>query len=381
MGKAVKMHVLHTFANNTTVPYLTWFTDRALREGSPHYTFILLHAERPQMMDEMRGKGFRVEWIRYDDRTRKRDLILALPRLWWLMMKLRPDIVHCNLFDDSLPGLIAARLAGIRRRIITRQDTGFHWLHARRWMALDRWNNRVASHIIAISGENQRFMIEREGAPPGKINLVHNGIPPANFTRQDPAVMADLRERFDVRAEHLVIGNVARYVAWKGHRHILEAIAAIAVDHPNVRLLLCGKGAGRPAMEQLASDLGIRSQVVFIDRIEPVDMPSFYGLLDIYLHGATLEPFGLVYAEAMMNSIPVVSTPTGAALDAITDEQNGILVKEASGSALADGIRRLMRLDRRAIGEAGAKTAMQMFHFDRMWEGTIGLYRKAMLEP
>jgi glycosyltransferase involved in cell wall biosynthesis len=375
------MHVLHTFANNTTVPYLTWFTDRALREGYPRYTFILLHAERPRMMDEMRGKGFAVEWIRYDDRTRKRDMLLALPRLWWLLMKHRPDIVHCNLFDDSLPGLIAARLAGIKHRIITRQDTGFHWLHARRWMALDRWNNRMASHIIAISGENERFIIEREGAPASKVTLVHNGIPPENFTRQDPAMMAHFRERFHLRPDHLVIGNVARYVAWKGHRHVIEAVAAIVAEHPNVRLLLCGKGAGRPAMERLASDLGISANVVFIDRIEPGDMPSFYGLLDIYAHGATLEPFGLVYAEAMMNRIPVVSTPTGAALDAITDEQNGIIVQEASGAALADGIRRLLRLDRRAIGEAGARTAMRMFHFDRMWEGTIGLYRKAMQEP
>lgn len=375
------MHVLHTFANNTTVPYLTWFTDRAMREGSPRYTFILLHAERPQMMDEMRGKGFAVEWIRYDDRKRKRDMLLALPRLWWSIRKHRPDIVHCNLFDDSLPGLIAARLAGIKRRIITRQDTGFHWLHARRWMALDRLNNRLATHIIAISGENQRFMVEQEGAPAHKITLVHNGIPPAPTTRQDPAVVAELRRRCGIGPEHLVIGNVARYVPWKGHRHLLEAVADLVGEYPNLRLLLCGRGAGRPAMEQLAADLGIRGHVVFIDRIEPADMPSFYGLLDIYLHGATLEPFGLVYAEAMMNGVPVVSTPTGAASDAIVNEQNGVLVNEASGTALAHGIRRLMRLDRRAVGEEGKRTAMRMFHFDRMWEGTIGLYHKAMLEP
>ena len=150
------MHVLHTFANNGTVPYLTWFTDRAKREGAPRYTFILMVPERPPMIDEMRNKGFEVIWIRYDDSRRKRGLLRALPLLWWHMLRIRPDIVHCNLFDDSLPGLIAARCAGIRRRVLTRQDTGYHWMHARRWVALDRWNNRMATHIIAISAENRR---------------------------------------------------------------------------------------------------------------------------------------------------------------------------------------------------------------------------------
>lgn len=375
------MHVLHTFANNTTVPYLTWFTDRAMQEGAPRYSFIIMHRERPLMMDEMRTKGFEVIWLRYDDRHRKRGMLRALPLLWWHIRRLKPDIVHCNLFDDSLPGLIAARIAGIRRRVITRQDTGFHWLHAPRWVALDRWNNRLATRIIAISGENRRFMIEQEHAPAEKITMVHNGIPPERFTQQQPAVMQDLRNRFGIRPEHLVIGNVARFVEWKGHRHVLEAAAIIFATHPHARFLLCGAGTGRNAMEKFAIDLGLQGCVTFIDRIEPQHMPSFYGILDIYIHGATLEPFGLVYAEAMMNGVPVVSTPTGAALDAIEDGVNGVLVPEASGTALAQGLQRLMAMDRRAIGRAGRDTAMRLFIFDRMWQGTMDVYNDQMRKP
>lgn len=372
------MHVLHTFANNGTVPYLTWFTDRAVLEGTPHYTFILLVPQRPPMIEEMRAKGFDVIWIRYDDRRRKRGLIRALPLLWWHMRRIRPDIVHCNLFDDSLPGLIAARLAGIRRRVLTRQDTGYHWMHARRWVALDRWNNRMATHIIAISEENRRFIIDQEGADERKVSMVHNGIPPERFTRQDRAVMQRLRERFGLSSENLVFGSVARYVQWKGHRHVLDAAARIVSDHPNARFLLCGSGALRPSMEDLARSLGIASKVHFIDRIEPGEMPSFYGILDAFLHAAVMEPFGLVYAEAMMNAVPVVSTRTGAAADAIIDGVNGILIKEPTGEALALGVERLLALDRHAIGRMGRDTALRKYAFDVMWKGTNGVYQKAM---
>lgn len=372
------MHVLHTFANNGTVPYLTWFTDRAVLEGTPHYTFILLVPQRPPMIEEMRAKGFDVIWIRYDDRRRKRGLIRALPLLWWHMRRIRPDIVHCNLFDDSLPGLIAARLAGIRRRVLTRQDTGYHWMHARRWVALDRWNNRMATHIIAISEENRRFIIDQEGADERKVSMVHNGIPPERFTRQDRAVMQRLRERFGLSSENLVFGSVARYVQWKGHRHVLDAAARIVSDHPNARFLLCGSGTLRPSMEDLARSLGIASKVHFIDRIEPGEMPSFYGILDAFLHAAVMEPFGLVYAEAMMNAVPVVSTRTGAAADAIIDGVNGILIKEPTGEALALGVERLLALDRHAIGRMGRDTALRKYAFDVMWKGTNGVYQKAM---
>lgn len=372
------MHVLHTFANNTTVPYLSWFAERAAREGSPRYSFIILHAERPRMMDEMRERGFEVIWIRYDDKKRKRGMIRALPILWWHMLRLRPDIVHCNLFDDSLPGLLAARLAGIRRRVLTRQDTGFHWLYARRWVALDRWNNSMATSVIAISNENRRFMVEHEGADPQKITLVHNGIPPATTTLRSNEVMERLRTRFGIRPEHVVIGNVARYVEWKGHRHVISALALLVEQHPNLRLLLCGNGALRRSMEALAKELGVDSHIVFIDRIEPVDMPSFYGILDIYMHAATLEPFGLVYAEALMNAVPVVSTRTGAALDAITDGSDGVLVDEASGPALAAGVERLLKMDRKALGKEGERTAMRLFPFEVMWKGTTGCYEQAM---
>lgn len=375
------MHVLHTFANNTTVPYLSWFAERAERERSPRYTFIILHAERPAMIEEMEARGFRVIWIRFDDRKRKRGMLRALPLLWWHMMRLRPDIVHCNLFDDSLPGLLAAWLAGIRRRVLTRQDTGFHWLHARRWVALDRWNNRLATDIIAISAENRQFMIDREQAPQGKITLVHNGIPTVATTRRSEETMALLRARFGIGPSHLVFGNVARYVEWKGHRHLIQAAAHIVRTLPNARFLLCGKGALRPAMEALASELGVADHIVFIDRVEPTDMPSFYGLLHAYLHAATLEPFGLVYAEAMMNGVPVVSTRTGAAADAIVDGENGILVDEANGEALANGVQRLMQLDLKHVGVEGMRTAMRMFPFEVMWKGTTSCYERAMQRP
>lgn len=372
------LHVLHTFANNATVPYLSWFAERAAREGNVRYSFVNMHPSRPAMIDEMRQLGFACEWIPYDDRHRKSGLLRALPAMYRHIRKHRPQIVHCNLFDDSVPGLIAAFAAGVPIRVITRQDTGFHWMHAPRWLWVDRWNARMATDIITVSNEARQHLIDNERLPAAKINMVHNGIPPGPHTAQDPAAMAVLRARFGIQEHSPVIGTVARFIPWKGYRHIVDAARIIIQRHPRARFLLCGQGDQQPEVRRWIEEAGLQDHMVLTGRIERSMMPSFYGMLDAYMHAAVLEPFGLVYAEAMMNGVPVVSTDTGAAHDAITDGVNGMLAAERSGEALAGAMERLLAADRRAIGEAGRSTALRMYAFDTMWEGTMAVYRNAL---
>lgn len=371
------MHVLHTFANNSHVPYLTWFAERAAREGNIRYTFLILYPERPVMIEEMEKLGFNCIWIPFDSAKRKWGMIRALPQLWWHIRKAKPDIVHCNLFDDSLPGLIAAWLAGVRVRVITRQDTGFHWRYTPFWTRLDRWNSRMATHVITISGEARDFLLRIERTPPSKLRLVHNGIPPERFTKQDRQAMDRMRERFGSAGRHPVIGTVARFIEWKGYRHIVAAAKIIVREHPDALFLFCGQGEQESEVRQWVQEAGLERNIVFTGWVERAEMASFFGLLDVYLHAAELEPFGLVYAEAMMNAIPVVSTATGAALDAITDGKNGILT-ERTGEALAAGVERLLKADAKAIGDAGRQTALSMYSFDTMWEGTTGIYEQAL---
>jgi glycosyltransferase involved in cell wall biosynthesis len=373
------MHVLHTFANNSHVPYLSWFAERARKEGGIRYTFLIMHRERPSMIGEMERLGFTCKWIKYDQRFRKWGMVRALPWLWWQMLQARPDIVHCNLFDDSLPGLLAAMLAGIKRRVVTKQDTGFHWMHARKWVVLDRLIGKWATHVISISKESRRFLIEKERIPAEKITLVHNGIPPALFTHQEPGTMDRLAGRFGTRGRSPVIGTVARFIAWKGYREIVEAARSIVARHPRALFLFCGTGGQEAEIRVLVKDAGLEGNVVFTGWVDRQDMASLYGLMDVYLHAALLEPFGLVYAEAMMNAVPVVSTATGAALDAIEDGRNGVLVRERTGAALAAGVERLLQADMRTIGGEGRKTAMRMYTFESMWAGTMAVYHEALL--
>jgi glycosyltransferase involved in cell wall biosynthesis len=369
------LHVMHVFATSGTVPYLTWFAQRAAREGDVRFTFLVMYHERPGMMDEMPALGFDCRWIRYDPKKRKRGLLKALPWLWWNMMRYRPDVVHGHLFDDTLPAMIAAWAARIRSRLYTRQDSGYHWNYAPTWVFLDRLVARFAHKAVACSGDVRAHMTEKEGIAPEKVAMVHHGIPPDRYTRQDAATMARLRARFGLDGKGPVFGTLARFIEWKGYVHIVDAAALIVRRYPLARFLFCGTGPQEPEIRQRVNDRGLQDHIIFTGWVDRDDVPSLFGIMDGYLHAADHEPFGFVYAEAMMAGIPVVSTPTGAALDAIEDGVSGILVNERSGPGLAEGVYRLMAGDRTGMGLRGKEAALRLFTLDTMYDGYMRLYR------
>lgn len=330
------------------------------------------------MIDEMESLGYTCYWIKYDDRHRKLGMISAFLQTWKLIRNIRPDVLHCNLFDDSVPGLLAGWLSGIRVRVVSKQETGYHWMHTPRWVSFDRLINWLATDIIVISKESMEFLREHEKAPVHKLHLVYNGIPKERFTNKVPATMAALRDRFKIAGRFPVIGTVARFIPWKGYFHVVNAAQVIVKRHPQAVFLFCGMGQQQEEIKEQVLKAGLKEHVVFTGWVDRAEMASFYSLLDIYLHASILEPFGLVYPEAMMNAVPVVTTRTGAAMDAIEDGRNGILVNERSGQALATGIERLLSMEMRKVGAAGRKTAMNMFAFEVMWKGTTGVYTQAL---
>lgn len=372
------IHVLHTFANNDGVPYITWFMKRAKRDGTVRNSFLLMCAERPKMIEEIRGYGFQVAWIPYHSAHRKRGMLLTAPWMWWHMMRWRPDIVQGHLFEDSLPAMLAARLAFIRGRLVTRQDTGFHLFYAPKWVFIDRLITKLATRVVAVSGEARELMITREQAPPDKVCIVHHGIDPEPYRSINPALRNELKEKYRLEHAFPIVGTVARLIEWKGYRHIIEAASRLVKRHPRIHFLFCGTGDQEEDLRKLIAQYGLEQHITFTGWVERSSIPALFGLMDVYLHAADHEPFGFVLAEAMMAGAPVVATRTGGIADVAVDGESVIFVKGRNGQALAEGVERAMQIGLSSIGDAGRQVADRSFTFDRMWNGYMVEYLQAL---
>lgn len=371
------MHIVFTIANNSSVPYFSWFARESVKHPEIKLSFIALHSSRPAMLDEMQALGLECWWIPFEASKRKRSMMKAIVPLYKLFRKIKPDVVHAHLFDDAVPVLVAAKLARVGIRAITKQDTAYHWYYAPKGVKFDRMNNTIATHLVAVSEECKDFIIEKEKADPSKITVIHHGIDIDALTKQSEEHKRQLIDRFDLKNKK-AIGTVARLIDWKGYKEIIKAAAIVIKKHPETRFLLVGEGPQKQELTELVKKEKLEQHVMFAGFIPKEQIPSLYGILHVYLHAARHEPFGFVIAEAMVNGVPVVSTPTGAARDAITHLKNGYIAPYNNIAALADGVNYMLENDTRGISSGGKAAAMEMYSFRRMWDRYIGMYRSAL---
>ena len=371
------MHIVWVLSNNSSAPYFNWFAERSQQNKEVKFSFICLYPETPRMIEEMNAFGCTCYWIKYDSKHRKSGLIHSFFSVYRLLKKLKPDVVHTHLFDDSLPTLLAAKIAGVQRRVITKGDAGFHFFYQRKWVFFDMLNNRNATDIVAISEQNKKFILEKEKAKKSKTHLIHHGIPIQKSTDHKENVKAQLISTYKLDGK-FIIGNVSRLIDWKGQKYIIEAATLVSKEFPDVVFLFIGNGETKPQLQKQIKDAGLDQFFRFIERVEPLEMPSAYGIMHLYVHAASYEPFGFVVAEAMVNGIPIVSTNTGSAADIILDQQNGILVAEKDSAALATGIVQSIRDYSRAkeMSQSARATAQKIFNFELMWDKHLALYKR-----
>ena len=101
--------------------------------------------------------------------------------------------------------------------------------------------------------------------------------------------------------------------------------------HPNATLTIVG------ASPQLQIP---NCQVV--GKVAPSSLMAYYKSATIFCMPTHLEPFGVVFLEAMQASLPIIATKVGAVPDFIKDNWNGILVEPGDINGIANGLIKLL---------------------------------------
>lgn len=373
------MHILFVIANNSSVPYFNLFMEKAAESKDCNFSFLSMTKEVPLMIEEASEHGFNGYWVPYDLKRRKGQMIRSVFRIIKLLKKIRPDVVHTHLFDDSVPALLAARLTGVPVRVITKQDTGFHYNYAKKWMLFDKFNNCNATHVVPVSEEAKEFIIIKEKCNPKKIHTIHHGIDIIRFSNPDKKAVAEFRSKYNLESS-FVIGNVARFIKWKNHEEIIDIAESVIKEIPNAKFLLIGQGEQLGIVKNKVEEKKLNDNFIFTGFIEKNLMQNYFAAMDVYLHTAYMEPFGFVIAEAMAAGLPVVSTPTGAARDAIIHKENGWLGNYNNIESLAEGINFFHSNKKEKPWTLSFNTAKEKFDFKFMYYNYIQLYKKAYNE-
>ena len=175
---------------------------------------------------------------------------------------------------------------------------------------------------------------------------------------------------------------VGRAEARKGFDALMAALAILADEQergalPPFRLDLVGVPP-----EDLPADLAApaRARVEARGRIDAAGLDDAYRHAHVVLAPSRYESFGLVYQEALAYGRPVVACAQDASARAFVGTPGaGPLAAEATGPALADALRPLLRDPAlRLTYRARALAAAGRFDRARLGRETLDLYRRAV---
>ena len=180
------------------------------------------------------------------------------------------------------------------------------------------------------------------GGSPRPLKLIEAGI---DLSRFDPSRHERHagRGKLGLAPEHVAFGIVARV---QGHRRfdlLLEAFARVAGDHPEVRLVVIGRGTHiKPLLLDPVKAMGLSEQVLTTGYLRGEEFPEALCALDasLFLVPGT-DGTCRALREQMAMGLPSIVTPRAPLPDIVEEGLSGLVVEE-SAAGLEQGLRRLV---------------------------------------
>lgn len=297
----------------------------------------------------------------------------GLIRLVRFLRRERIDIVHTHIFDPSVVGLLAATVAKVPVRVMTRHYSDYHTRIHKSWhVRLDQLCTRLAHRTIAVSQHTADHMISAEGAPRAKVVTVLNGV---DFSRFPAApVTPELRREFGAENAHLLVVP-ARLHPEKGHSVLFRVLPQLRASLPTpLVVVLAGSGPFEARYRGEVASLGCADIVRFAGFRE--DLPSIIRAADLVVLPSVAEAFGLVAVETLYLGTPVISTTAGGIPEIVDDGVDGLLVAPGDSEALRRAVERVLTdsaLRERLTG-SGRNKVLARFQFSRMMRQYEAVY-------
>ena len=287
-----------------------------------------------------------------------------------LLARERFDVVNTHSSTDTWLAALACRtLAGAPPLVRTRHISAP--LPAN---AATRWLYTRATDRIVTTGEKLREQMLREtGIEPARVVSIATGIDLARFR---PGDRAAARARLGFDAQRPLVGIVATLRSWKGHRYLLQAVAAM--QPRDVGVVVVGDGPQRALLEALADELGLGPRADFVGNQD--DVVPYLQALDVFcLPSYANEGVPQALMQAMACGLPVVTTPVGSIEEIVADGDTGVLVPPEDAQRLRGAIERLLDdpRQRSVLGERAAAVAAERFGEDLMVDRMLAVFEAA----
>jgi L-malate glycosyltransferase len=345
--------VLPSFYPNSYNPvHGIFFRDHALALKAAGHRVIVLAVVPISLKDVWKKRKCAFGFTRQDDAgiTTYLYVFPSIPKLrcvnnlirtligWHLYRIIRqqhgyPNLVHVHGFLAGGLALKIKRQDAVQYAI-TEHSTAF----ARG--ILSRSEQKLASIVFkeaivrtAVSMQFGQLLADRYG-----VSFLYTANP-VGF--RDMVTNMD-RHAMKTNGQRIRICNVAYLDPNKRQDRLVHAFNSVVCVFPNTELHIAGDGPERARLEELVSELGLESQVVFHGLLQRPEVFKLMCSCHVFALSSDFETFGVVLVEAMYCGLPVIATRCGGPESIITEEWLGLLTR-TDDESFAQGLLSIMK--------------------------------------
>ena len=291
-------------------------------------------------INKLNSEGIILHNIDFARSPLKKENIVAYKMLKKLIDEVHFDLIHCHTPSASILTRIAARTSRRRGTVVMYTCHGFHFHNAApkiNWLIyypIEKMCSLMCDYIVTINKEDfnraQNFYAKNVRYIPG----VGVDIKRIKETVVDKKIY---KRYIGIPEDCIMLLSVGEMIERKNHEIIIRALGKL--QNKNIYYVICGKGPLKEQLAELAKNLGVSNNVVFLGFRR--DIPELCNTADISAFPSRIEGLGLAGIEAMAAGIPLVSSNVHGILDYVIDGETGYACDPDDVDGFANAINKL----------------------------------------
>lgn len=312
--------------------------------------------------------------------------IIAFFKIYNILRRERPEIVHTHTAKAGALGRLAALFAGVPIKVHTFHghifDGYFSPLKASIFLWIERLLAVFTDRLIIVSERVRDEMVEKlKVAKSEKCVVIPLGLDLENFFNCGK-LKGSFRKQIGVDDDVLLAGIVGRLVPIKNHKMFLDAAlkTRAGLRDKKIRFVIVGDGELNDELRRYAGDIGMLEDVIFTGWIE--DLAPVYADLDIVALTSLNEGTPVSLIEAMAAGKSIVATDVGGVREILGDQYHALLAARGDVNGFADRMIRLLSNseERDRFGAYCKANVTARYSSEQLLENIKELYRTLIEE-
>lgn len=287
-----------------------------------------------------------------------------------ILTKNNYDIYHglSNELPFNIKNFKGKKIVTIHDLIFLRQPSFYPYVDGKIFNKKFRHACDIADTIIAVSQDTKADIEKYYFIPSDKIKVIYQSCNELFYQQLSQEYITKIKEQYNLPGEFLLyVGTIEE------RKNLLTAVKALK-NVNNIPLVVAGKMTPYfKTVKKYIEENNLNNRVIFLDSVNPADLPAMYHLAKIFVFPSFQEGFGIPIIEALTSKTPVITTKGGCFTE--VGGPDSIYINPHDDKELTEKINFLLSSEStcKLMAEKGFEYAQQ-FHPEKITKQLMDLY-------